>query len=208
MLLHFPSRRMRPVFLFIDLLEDFFIHPPLSTRRAALVERVNTLAAAARAAGHPVGWVRQEFEPDLSDAFRSMRETGRRVTIKGTPGCRLLAELAQQPEDFEIVKRRYSAFFGTELDDMLADLGCTHLVVGGVNTHACIRTTAVDAYQRDYAVVFATEAITSYDAEFHRESFRYLVQSIGVPMSNAALEAWMIPAAEAPPALPHLGGRG
>ncbi len=166
------------------------MEPPLATRRTALVEAVNDLSGFARAAGHPVVWVRQEFEPDLSDAFLRMRETGRRVTIRGTRGCLLLEELVQAPADIVIVKRRYSAFFGTGLAELLERLGCSHLVIGGVNTHACVRTTAIDAYQRDYQVVLAEEAIDSYDPEFHRESFRYLCQSIGTPLRNEALKAW------------------
>lgn len=32
-----------------------------------------------------------------------------------------------------------------------------------VSTHACIRTAAIDAYQRDLCVVIAIDAINSYD---------------------------------------------
>lgn len=179
---------MRPVLLMIDLLEDFFVEPPLSEERHSLVRAVNALTAWARGAGYPVIWVRQEFEPDLSDAFLSMQRTGRRVTIRGTRGCRLLNGLEREPDDHEVIKRRYSAFFGTGLEGLLTDLRCTQLIVGGVNTHACIRTSAVDAYQRDYSVILATDIIRSYDAEFHRESLRYLIQSIGEPLSNREIQ--------------------
>lgn len=187
---------MTPVFLFVDLLEDFFTEPPLSLRRAELARAANNLAALARERAAPVIWVRQEFAPDLSDAFLSMRKTGRRVTIEGTKGCQILAELDRMPHDHEIVKKRYSAFFGTGLDELLRTLGCTHLVVCGVNTHACVRTTAVDAYQRDYEVLLARDAIASYDDEYHRESMRYLEHSIGTALSNSELAAFLRETAE------------
>lgn len=179
---------MKPIFLFIDLLEDFFMQPPLSTQREDLVRAANELARIARTHAAPVIWVRQEFEPDLSDAFLAMRQTGRRVTIKGTRGCQLLAELDRQAHDHEIVKKRYSAFFGTGLAELLESLGCTHTVICGVNSHACVRATAIDAYQRDLHVLLAREAISSYDEEYHRESMRYLARSIGTVLSNAELE--------------------
>lgn len=182
---------MRPVFLFVDLLNDFFMEPPLSVERGRLAQAVNELVGFARASACPVIWVRQEFEPDLSNAFLRMRETGRRVTIKGTEGCQLLAELDRRPDDHEVVKQRYSAFFGTELADVLKSLSCTHLIVAGVNSQACVRATAIDAYQMDYPIILATEAISSYDPEFHRESMRYLAQSIGTPMDNDDLRHWM-----------------
>lgn len=180
---------MTPAFLFVDLLEDFFTEPPLSTRRSELVRSANELAGLARELSAPVIWVRQEFAPDLSDAFLSMRRTGRRVTIEGTRGCQLLAELDRRPHDHVIVKKRYSAFFRTGLDELLEALGCTRLVVCGVNTHACVRATAVDAYQRDYPVLLARDAIASYDDEYHRESLRYLARSIGTALSHAEIAA-------------------
>jgi nicotinamidase-related amidase len=180
---------MTPVYIFVDLLEDFFTQPPLSTRRQSLVRAANEVVGIAREASAPVVWVRQEFEDDLVDAFLSMRQTGRRVTIRGTPGCQLLAELDRRPHDHEIVKKRYSAFFGTGLEELLESLGCTHIVICGVNTHACVRATAIDAYQRDLHVLLAREAISSYDEEYHRESMRYLERSIGTALSNAELRA-------------------
>jgi isochorismate hydrolase len=82
------------------------------------------------------------------------------------------------------VKKRYSAFFGTQLAQLLESVRCSHLIIGGVNTHACVRATAVDAFQLDYNVILATDSIASYDEEYHRESIRYLAQSIGQPMNN------------------------
>lgn len=175
---------MTPVFVFVDLLEDFFSKPPLSARRRDLSAAVNELASFAREKGFPVVWVRQEFEPDLGDAFLSMRETGTRITIRGTPGCNVIQEIERRPGDIEVVKKRYSAFFGTQLAPVLESARCTHLIVGGVNTHACVRATAIDAFQRDYHVILATDSIASYDDEYHRESMRYLAQSIGQSMTN------------------------
>ena len=175
---------MNPVFVFVDLLEDFFSKPPLSERRGTISIAVNDLASFARENDFPVIWVRQEFEPDLSDAFRSMREAGTRITIRGTTGCEILKEIERRPSDVEVVKKRYSAFFGTQLAHLLESVRCSHLIIGGVNTHACVRATAVDAFQLDYNVILAMDSIASYDDEYHRESIRYLAQSIGQPMNN------------------------
>lgn len=92
------------------------------------------------------------------------------------------------PSDVEVVKKRYSAFFGTQLAQLLESVRCSHLIIGGVNTHACVRATAVDAFQRDYNVILATDSIASYDDEYHRESIRYLAQSIGRPMDNGKIK--------------------
>ncbi|HEX6731818.1 MAG TPA: isochorismatase family cysteine hydrolase, partial [Pyrinomonadaceae bacterium] len=99
---------------------------------------------------------------DLHDAFLEMRKQNLHVTIAGTNGCELLPELDYRQTDTMIVKKRYSAFFGTDLEATLKNISPDLLVIAGINTHACVRTTVIDAYQRDYEVVVATECIASY----------------------------------------------
>jgi nicotinamidase-related amidase len=178
----------RFLMLVIDLLNDFFRqHAGLAARRAEIVAAVNRLAAAFRRAGQPVVWVRQEFAPDLSDAFLDMRRRNARVTIAGTDGCELLPELDRRPSDPVIVKKRYSAFFGTDLDEVLATLRPRTLVVAGVNTHACVRTTVIDAYQRDYEVLVASDGVASHDAEHHEVTRRYLHGKIARFLPSGAI---------------------
>src|SRR5215813_2976277 len=128
--------------LVIDLLNDYFRQQaPLAAQRGPLVASVNRLAAAFRRATQPVVWVRQEFALDLSDAFLRMRKENLRVTIAGTDGCELLPELERHASDRVLIKKRYSAFFGTDLDETLDALRPVILVLAGINTHACVRTT-------------------------------------------------------------------
>lgn len=180
---------MRPAFVFVDLLEDFFANSALSGSRTSIARAVNDLAGFARSKGFPVIWVRQEFEPDLSNAFLAMRDSGTRITIRGSGGCSVIREIDRHHDDRDIVKHRYSAFFETGMAELLHSLRATHVILGGVNTHACVRATAVDAYQLDFRVILASDAISSYDGEYHRESMRYLAQSIGAPMTNVEIKA-------------------
>ena len=142
-----------------------------------------------RSFSHPVIWVRQEFEPDLRDALPEMRAKGIRITIKGTPGCEILPELAVAPSDVVIVKKRYSAFYRTTLDETLARFGPDAIILAGINTHACIRTTAIDAYQRDWRVVLAANCIDSYDREYHEISLRYMKDKLAAVMSNGEIRS-------------------
>jgi len=164
--------------LVIDMLEDFFREGPLEAIRKELCGRINTLTSWARREGVPVIWVRQEFREDLEDAFLAMRKRNIKVTIAGTQGCEILAELKREAGDHEIVKKRYSAFYGTELETLLSKLGVTELVLAGINTHACVRTAAIDAYQRDMEVTIPRECVASYDIEHHDVTLKYLEWSI------------------------------
>jgi nicotinamidase-related amidase len=176
------------VLIVIDMLVDFFERSPaLAAQRASLVASINALVADFRRAKRPVVWVRQEFAADLSDAFLDMRRNNLAITIAGTPGCQLLPELEPSIDDPVVVKKRYSAFFGTELDAMLVALSPATLVLAGINTHACIRTTAIDAYQRDYDVILAGDCVGSGDRAHHDVTIDYLDGHIVRIMSNKSL---------------------
>jgi isochorismate hydrolase len=88
-----------------------------------------------------------------------------------------------------VVKKRYSAFFGTELDEILAQLKPDAIILSGINTHACVRTTAIDAYQRDWPVVLALDGIDSYDREHHEVSVRYMKDKLARVMTNREIES-------------------
>jgi bifunctional isochorismate lyase/aryl carrier protein len=157
----------------IDLINDYLDHwDPDKT--VGLVSNTNKLATAFRRSGLPVIWVRQEFRPDLSDAFLEMRDNDIKIAIEGTRGAQLHVDLDWHPTDLTIIKKRYSAFFKTGLEDRLEELGVGELVLCGINTHACIRMAAIDAYQRDLRVVLAEDCIGSYNEEHARVSLAYM----------------------------------
>src|SRR6266851_6109690 len=174
----------RPALIVIDMVNDF-LEKWAPTPKQQLVRSINNLVGLMRQLDHPIIWVRQEFEPDLRDAFREMKAKGIRITIKGTQGCQIVSELAVAPSDLVIIKKRYSAFYGTTLDETLARLQPDAIILAGINTHACIRTTAIDAYQRDWNVILALDCIDSYDREHHEVSLRYMKDKMATVMSNA-----------------------
>jgi nicotinamidase-related amidase len=164
---------LKPMLVIIDMLVDF-LEPWSKVARAPPVEGVRSLAEAFRMSGYPIAWVRQEFESDLSDAFREMRDKNIKITIKGTPGCKIIPELLPHPNDDQIIKKRYSAFFKTNLDQLILTNSIDTIVLAGINTRACVRATAIDAYQRDLSVIIPREAVGSYDRDHETVSLRYM----------------------------------
>ena len=125
----------RPALIVIDMLNDFLDQWPARSRER-LVSSTQELVAIMRSRAHPIIWVRQEFEPDLHDAFPEMRAKDIRINIKGTPGCQIVSEMNVAAGDIVVIKKRYSAFFGTDLDKMLARFAPDTLILAGINTHA------------------------------------------------------------------------
>ena len=98
----------------IDMQNDFLDRWD-ADRREDLISRSNQLIDAFRASECPVIWIRQSFKPDLSDAFLEMRDHQISIVIEGSPGAEIHPNLARHEDDVVLVKKRYSAFFGTDL---------------------------------------------------------------------------------------------
>ncbi len=95
----------RSALVVIDMLNDFLADWEPG-RKVSLIQSINELADMIRRRGHSVIWIRQEFEPDLSDAFLEMKAKGIRKTIKGTWGSQIISELHVAAIDVVIVKKR------------------------------------------------------------------------------------------------------
>lgn len=173
--------------ILIDLVEDFFVKGLSVEDRARIIKNTNALTKVARDKNIPIIWVKQEFKADLSDAYISLRKNNIRVTIENTPGSQFLDGLNILETDYKIIKKRFSAFFNTDLDKLLKDLGVNTLIVGGVKTHACIRTTIIDAYQGDYEVVIASDCLGDSEPEHAEISLKYLTKYIASIKTNEEL---------------------
>lgn len=178
----------RPAVFVIDMLNDCFGHAELQRSRNSLCASINDLTNWARANGCTVVWVRQEYEPDLRDATLDMKSESIRMFIKGTKGPLVLDELIRDEADLEVVKKRYSMFFGTDLDAQLQRLGTDQVILAGVNLHACVRTSAIDAYQRDIPVTIVRECVASKDVTHHNVSMDYMDGGIAAVVTLAELK--------------------
>lgn len=101
----------------IDLLNDY-VDRWDTDKVSLLVQNTNRLVSAFRRSHLPVIWVRQAFRPDLSDAFLEMRDKRVAIAIEGPRGAQLHAGLDWHPKEATIIKKRYSAFFKTELEEL------------------------------------------------------------------------------------------
>ncbi|MGI6307868.1 MAG: cysteine hydrolase family protein [Dethiobacteria bacterium] len=100
--------------------------------------------------------------------------------LAGEWGGEVVDELAPREEDFLISKRRYSAFFGTDLDLTLRELGVQELELTGVCTQICVLYTAADARMRHYDVTVRKNCVASFDQETHEFALKEMEKTLGV----------------------------
>ncbi|AEA46886.1 cysteine hydrolase family protein [Archaeoglobus veneficus] len=85
--------------------------------------------------------------------------------IEGSRGAEVIDELPKA--DYYVKKRRYSAFFATDLDLLLRELGVEMIYLAGVATNICVMHTAIDAVQMGYKVAVLKDCTASLDNYSH-----------------------------------------
>ncbi len=166
----------RSAFVIIDM-ENGFISPESAHCIAGAQKTVPACARALKAArrkGIPVFFVKRIYRTDGSDVeltrYEGWQSGGRGMTpaSHSVIGADTPAELKPQPGDYTIIKPRWSAFFGTELDLILRRLGVRTVILTGTTTPNCIRTTCYDANALDYNVVVIEDCCSSQTEEIQR----------------------------------------
>ncbi|MGB5932965.1 MAG: isochorismatase family cysteine hydrolase [Anaerolineae bacterium] len=101
--------------------------------------------------------------------------------IEGTEGAEIIPELASYPGQ-RLPKRRYSAFYDTDLDKRLAALQPEKLIISGLCTDICVLHTVADARNRDYPVEIYTNCVASFDKEAHRFALKHMEKILGAKL--------------------------
>jgi nicotinamidase-related amidase len=171
-----PLGVSRTALLVVDMQRDFLEPgaPAQTIGGLALVPRINRLSAAARRSRVPVIFTHERHRTDLSD-FGIELEYERVHCLEGSPGAELAAGLVVEPRDYHITsKRRYDAFQGTDLHELLRSLGIGTLVVTGVCTDVCVSATVQRARCLDYRVFVVTDGVAATSRARHAAALRCL----------------------------------
>jgi nicotinamidase-related amidase len=82
---------------------------------------------------------------------------------EGSDTVTLHADLDIAEGDIVLNKPKFSAFHGTDLEEMLRYRGIDTLIISGIATNICCETTARDAVQREFRVFFLEDGTAAYD---------------------------------------------
>ncbi|MEA2148397.1 MAG: biuret amidohydrolase [Solirubrobacteraceae bacterium] len=157
-------------------------------------ERIVELVASARAAAVPVVFVQEVHKRTLLDFGRELDGVERVHCLEGDEATELADGLAPRPDEYLIRKRRYSAFFATELELVLRSYGARTLVLVGGLTDVCVHYTFADAHQHDYHCRVVTDCVGGSSQRAHDaalEAMAYLQRDSHVTSDDllAALDA-------------------
>ncbi|MDP2719825.1 MAG: isochorismatase family cysteine hydrolase [Dehalococcoidia bacterium] len=162
-----PSRTALIIF---DMMNDFLLPgAPLENVevRDVLIPKLKKLIELSREKGVLIVYTQHAHRKDGSDMglaetfWKSIKE--RRALIKDTNGVNIYHEIAPKQGDIVIEKRRYSAFFGTDLEMILKNRNIDTIIICGASTNIGCETTARDAANRDYKVIYPSDGSLTRD---------------------------------------------
>ena len=163
--------------LVIDMLKDFIYKDGAlytGSEGERIIEFINKKISEFRKNSYPIIFICDNHEKDDKefDMFPPH-------CIVGTNGCNIIKELDVKKEDKIIRKRRYSAFFGTDLDLYLREKGINEIYLVGVCTNICILYTAASARNLAYNVSIFKEGVASFDNDAHEFALKEAERTLG-----------------------------
>lgn len=134
--------------------------PDVLARSVRLAERF-------RARGGLVVLVHVSYSSDGGDLLSPPTDAPSLASVRETGWDEISPDLGRDSRDVIITKRQWGAFYGTPLDLQLRRRGIKTIVIGGIATNFGVESTARDAFERGYALVFVEDSMSGLSEVAH-----------------------------------------
>jgi nicotinamidase-related amidase len=183
----------------IDMQNDF-CRPDLFANMEQVMARLRALIAEARRLGVRLVFCRvlhdETTDSPVWTSRYAARPYRRSICRTGTPGADYHPDFRPEPGDLEVIKHRYSAFVGTDLELKLRALGIRTLVMTGTATNICVESTLRDGFQRDFYIVLVDDCCGTDAEALHQGTLANVRSNFGlVASSDEVIQAWQAVAA-------------
>jgi nicotinamidase-related amidase len=164
---------MKQALLIIDMLNDFILPgAPLEVPGGRdIIPNIQREIQKAHDGGYPVFFLNDSHDPDDAE-FKVWPIHA----VKGTDGAKVVDGLTPTKKDIVIEKTRYDGFFKTDLDQQLAQMEITNVILVGVCTEICINYTASSAIMRGLKVHVPQDCVSALSDENGNAALRMITQ--------------------------------
>ncbi len=174
--------------LIVDMIHDF-THPEgrvFYPQNREIIPQISKVLNECRKAGCTVIFMQHRYRKNkLDNNLLSMRP----CCLEGTAGVEIDSDLTPLESEYIIPKRRYSAFYGTDLDLVLRENNVRNVIITGTKTNCCINATALDSYYRNYATYVVSDCVGTKDRTTNDIYLRDIDKYIGTVISSDNLIA-------------------
>lgn len=152
---------------------------------AAVLEKAGALVRRFHELGSPVVLVRVGWSADRGDALHQPVDQPSPARDFPADWLDIPAELGALDSDIRVTKRQWGAFYGTELELQLRRRGIEHIVLGGISTNIGVESTARNAWELGFGIVFAEDAMSAASSENHAFAIKNIFPRLGRVRSTA-----------------------
>ncbi|WP_329246832.1 isochorismatase family protein [Actinoallomurus sp. NBC_01490] len=133
------------------------------------LKAVVTLLGAAREHDVPIIFTTMAYDPAMIEAgpVVTAKTPHSKLMLRGSERTRLCPELGRRDDEPLVEKPRASAFFGTNVLSMLVGLGADTVIVVGVSTSGCVRSTCESAFNHNLHVIVPRDAVADRSTSAH-----------------------------------------
>jgi nicotinamidase-related amidase len=157
---------MKPAIIIVDMLKDSLeAEPgfPITPFARSICPNINRLTEFARGRSIPVIFSMDSF---LKGDF-IFRGKMKERSIRGTRDAEVTDLLLKAATDIYSPKRRFSAFYKTDMDQILRLHGVNTVAICGISTHWCVLVTALDALANDFQACILEDCCAAFTREMH-----------------------------------------
>jgi len=175
--------------IILDMINDFDFPGGhvLEAKARRIASGIASLRAQAERSRLPVIYVNDNFGEWHS-------EKSRLVEIALAAGSEVARALRPNPDDYFIIKPKFSGLYATNLPVLLPKLGVSRLIVTGIATDMCVLFTAADAHMRDYALWVPSDLVAGEDDDRAAAALDIMAKSMGAEIAASATldcAAWL-----------------
>ncbi|MGI5818418.1 MAG: cysteine hydrolase family protein [Armatimonadota bacterium] len=173
---------MSEALIVIDMLNDFVRDDgalKCGKRVDRIIKPISRRLIQARQYGHTVIYMCDRHRPDDPE-FEQFPPHA----VEGAEGAQIIEELAPEEGDYVLAKRRYSAFFQSQLLLALLENDVTEIELTGVCTNICVMYTAADAVNYGFNVFVRADQVAALDEESHEIGLQQMEEVLGVEVKR------------------------
>jgi nicotinamidase-related amidase len=179
---------LKAAVIVIDMINDFVTGVFKSNRAAKIISNIKALLDYARKKEIPVIYATDAHLPGIDPEF----DVWGKHAEAGSWGADIVDELKPKKGDLRVLKRKYSAFQGTDLDQLLRELKVDTVILTGVVTDICIQHTAADAFFKGYKIIVPKDCVEAVDAPTQEAAIRFMRKAYGPDITTSVelLKKW------------------
>jgi nicotinamidase-related amidase len=165
----------------------------LPQEREKLLTNLPRSIKAAKTVSIPIIYVVAKFRegyPEISEKnnfFKGVKENNR--LKEDGPDSKICQEISPEPGSIVVVKKRFSAFSGSDLEEILRGLAIETLILTGVSTLGVVESTARSAFDKDYRIIVLGDCCSDRVPEAHNIALKWVLPRIAIVASVSDFES-------------------